>query len=476
MLPASGALPDDEYEELLDAVAAYRAAQDAWHRSEPRIPGRALRFLLRLADVPTWLRGARRLMLQGEQLASGQVREGLVQWVDEGRTSREEAEALIASLSTPDVGRAFMHLGAHFAISLPLRFPFGATCRFLYTAGLRLRAEVRGLLRLGDVSAARRLHTVPVALFALFPGFGRLAYLLSPALSSQPLLAAVPLDHVARKLPLSLYSRLHLEALFVYWGHSQTHAAPPGHSVRRLPAAIAARHRALGPHRGLIAVVLAANIACLVIGAVLYLDAGQPPDFWWFSDFGVLPTLNAVQLAAAGVAGIGAYRTFWRHAERPPAEGFGTFFWALGGACLIIFAADEFLGLRGLLADAMGEAGIPPALADFAAEGVTLAYVVAAIALLAVFRDEVLSSRNSAALLIPALALAVIAVAGAEFRAFVESRPVAAVELTAQTLAVSGVFLAFVVRYLEVRKSGGAPARDPSLTVAANTGAGDARQ
>jgi hypothetical protein len=80
---------------------------------------------------------------KGEGKVAEFVREGVEVWLEEGRIDRAAAESLEASLHTPEVALGVAHAGAHFAISIPLRFPLGATARFIYTLLLRLRAEVR---------------------------------------------------------------------------------------------------------------------------------------------------------------------------------------------------------------------------------------------------------------------------------------------------------------------------------------------
>ena len=441
----------DEYVELLGAVARYRLAQDGWHAEEPRLINKTLRFMLRLVDVPTWVRGLRRLSDKGEHAARDQLRAGLEQWVDEERITREEADGLLESLNGPDVERAIFHLGAHFAISLPLRFPFGATARFLYTVSLRVKAELSALLRRGNAREARRLHTATVALFGLLPGFGRLAYFLSPALAHQPLFVAVPLDHVARKLPLSLYQRLHLDALFVYWGKHRE-ASREALSLRRLPAAIVARHAALRPHWGLIAAVLSVNTAFFAVGVALYLQAGRPLDHWWFNELGVMQSLEAIQLAVAGVAGIRAYQLFWRRepSTRTAADAFGIFLWGAGGVGLLVFAADDFSGFHELIGRWLMSLGVVPGFVNMPDDVLVLGYAAGGIFVLALFRDELFRARNSTALLIPAAAMSVFMVLT---DAFAGPPALEALEFPAQTLAVACLTLAFVIRYLEVKEA-----------------------
>ena len=50
-------LGPEDMARLLDAAAAYGAAQRAWHGAEPRVPSKLLR--LALVDVPHWAEVAR---------------------------------------------------------------------------------------------------------------------------------------------------------------------------------------------------------------------------------------------------------------------------------------------------------------------------------------------------------------------------------------------------------------------------------
>ncbi len=446
-----------EYAELAATIERYREAQDAWHACEPRLLNKTLRFLLHLGDVPTWLRGVKGMLARGERAARDQLRAGVDQWVQEGRLSREAAGELLAALNTPEVERAFVHLGAHFAISLPLRFPLGALSRFTYTVLLRLKAEIQGLLRLGRPAEARRLHTISVAMFALLPGFGRLAYLLSPSLSAHPLLGAIPLDHVSRKLPFNVYRRFHLESLFVYWGASGGLGSPRLHSLKGLLPAIVARHFALRPYWGLIAAVIAVNATAFVAGGWLYLGAGRPANYWWFDDFGVTQSMEAVQLTIAGLAGIRAYQLFWRSddARRTAADAFGIFLWLAGGTGLLVFAVDNFFGLHERAGGLIAGTGAVPSFVNLPDDIFVLAYVMVGIMVLAVFKDELFRARNSTALLIPA-SLFSLAMAISDIAA--EPLALTALEFPAQTLAVACLSLAFVVRYLEVKQGGEEPA------------------
>jgi hypothetical protein len=439
-----------EFHELHNAVTLYREAQDAWHASEPRFINRTLRFLFKLVDVPSWVRGARRLFARGEKAAVDHLRQGLDVWVEEGRISRGEAQALLASLSAPDVERAVLHLSAHFAISLPLRFPFGASARFLYTLFLRLKAEVAGLLRRGDAREARQLHTAVVALFSLLPGVGRVGYMFSPALRHQPLFGAVPCDIACRKLPFRLYERLHLGALFLYWGMDSPGAPPARHSLRRLPAAIRARHFELRPHWNLIAAVLAVNAIAFLLGVWLYLDAGQPYKFWWFDEFGVTQSMEAAQLLVAAFAGVAAFRLYWSAGgSRSVGEDYGIFLWGIGGIGLLVFAIDDLAGIHEYLGRQLLSLGLVPEFITVPDDILVIWYAIGGVTVLALFRDELFRARNSTALLIPAAGASIVMVL---VDVLGPTRAIEALEFPAQTIAVASLMLAFLVRYREVKE------------------------
>jgi hypothetical protein len=204
---------DGEYFELLDASRAYAAFAARWHGGEPWIVGRIAGVLLRVVDLPTWRRSLQRATADGQRRAQAYLRRGIAQWLGEGRLSGEQAEELGELLHRHELALALTHLGAHMAISVSLRFPFGSVTRFLWTVLLRLSAEWRGLRRKEDVSADRAVHTAPVAFAALVPGFGAGAYLLSKPLVMNRALAAIAFDLMLRKLPFRLHARLRLAAV-----------------------------------------------------------------------------------------------------------------------------------------------------------------------------------------------------------------------------------------------------------------------
>jgi hypothetical protein len=389
----------------------------------------------------------RQLIEKSQAKVEAFIRDGVEVWTRRERIDRETGEALLASLNTPEVAQGLTHAGAHFAISLPLRFPFGAMARFIYTLVLRLRAEASGLLHHRRPATARHLHTIPVMLFALLPGFGRLAYFLSPALVRQRLLLVIPLDQVSRRLPFRVYDRLHLEALFIYWAEDR--AVPFGlrrFSPQRLLTGIRDRLADLSDMRPLIGAVLAIDGLAFGIGAYIYLDSGRLST-WWFDERGVIATLDVVQLLVAAWAGVAAYRLFWRqNAGTSKAEAFGIFLWGIGGAGLLTFALEDYFTVH----ESLGRIfeGLLPTGKNAPDDVFVLAYAVVSIFILYVFHTELVAERGSTALLMAAALAAIVMVLS---DAFAHALVLKALELPAQTLADSLLMFAFLRRYREVQ-------------------------
>lgn len=393
----------------------------------------------------------RAVLDRGQAKSEEFLRGGVDTWVEEGRIDETRRAQLIASMNTPEVERALLHVGVHFAISLPLRFPLGASARFLYTLGLRLKAEFAGLLRRGSPSQARRMHTLPVMLFSLLPGFGRLAYFLCPSLSHERLLVVVPLDVVARKLPFKTYSRLHLGSLFTYW-------AQPGEAGRGFRQFLYGgwfrdlKHRLgdLNPYGKLIAAVLLIDVTALLIGAYLYI-ASEEESVWWFDERSVMATLDAGQLLIGGILGLVTYRLFWR--RRPDAgrkEAAGIFLWGTGGVGLILFGLDDYASMHEQLGRHFESAvNALPVDVNMPDDLLVLIYAVVGLSVLFVFRMELFEDRASATLLqLAALASLVMVTTDA----FATTRALQALEFPSQTLANGLLLLAFAVRYLEVTR------------------------
>jgi len=398
------------------------------------------------------------LIEKGRERGEEFIRHGVETWEAEGRIDARRADALVASLNAPEVEAGMLHIGAHFAISLPLRFPFGAIARFFYTLGLRLRAELNALLRRGNAREARRMHTPLVMLVSLLPGFGRLGYFFCPALREERLLLVIPLDQAARRLPFRAYARFHLDALFLYWGLGddlEPKARPS------LPAALRAFGNRLADLRLYFrptAALIIVDSLTLLAGAFIYLDAGRPedPPVWWFREGGLIAIFDAGQLLIAAFFGIAAYVAFWKLRTQPSrSEAAGIFLWGIGGIGLAIFAFDDYFTVHERLGDFVFDSlSFIPVVTALPSDMLILAYSAAGVAVIVTFRMEVFSGRPSATLLQVAAVSSVIMVLT---DGFATTDAIKALEFPAQTFACSLLMLAFAVRWLEVRRA--VPAR-----------------
>ena len=178
----------EKADRLAAATAEYGSAQGRWHASESRIAAKTLKFAFRLIDVPTWFRAIKRLTAGGERMAENVTRTGIDTWVAEGMLSEAEAEKAREQLATPEMTQATAHLGAHLAITVPLRFPLGSIARTGWTLTLRAKGEWQALRGKGSAKTARRVHSLPVAAIAAVPGFGSFAYLAAKPFRQEPVI------------------------------------------------------------------------------------------------------------------------------------------------------------------------------------------------------------------------------------------------------------------------------------------------
>jgi hypothetical protein len=339
------------------------------------------------------------------------------------------------------------NLGAHMAMSIPLRFPFGSLARAIWTVVNRAKAEWRALRRKGSATMARQVHTVPVALMGLVPGFGAGAYLLAKPLRAHRALAVIVFDRLLRKVPARLYWRLHLVALLTWFARPTVKASRP--SVRAIVPAIRERLAAVNGRWRLVAAALAVNAAVLAVAAVLFqrYDAS-----WALSEFGLLNSVDALQLLVAGVLGIVAFRLFWRGAAKRASsdEAAGMFLWGITGIGLIGFAFDDFFGVH----EAAGawittHVGLMPLLTNNADDFITLGYGVVGLAVLAVFRHELFAMRASSVLLLAGVIAAGLMLGSDAYGYGI----LKAFEFPSQVAAVALLMLAHLTRYLEVREA-----------------------
>lgn len=430
--------------ELVAATERLADAQARWFESEPRWPSRILRFLFRLIDVPSWVRGVRGLARRGESSGESFVREGVDTWVAEGHISAEEGANLERALSNPEVALVLANLGAHLAVTIPLRFPFGSLTRFSWTLGSRLAAEWRALRRKSSARTARRVHTIPVMLAALLPSVGSGAYLLATPLRRNIALEMVAVDSVVRRLPFQVHERVHVAALTTWFARAKD---PPIHwehmSGIRWGFAVRWRTLAVCPtwYWGLIVF----NLVAVVVGAVLHFRFDQE---FAYGERGMMASIGAGQLAVGSVLGMATYRRFWRGAElRSPRERAGSFLWGLSGVGLLVFAMDDYLTIHerigGWVADRLD---LWTLLTNNVDDVITLGYGFVGLVALHFFRHEVMEIRTSSVLyLAGVLAAGLMLITDAYAQ-----DAVVLLEFPAQFGAVGLLLLAHLQRFREV--------------------------
>lgn len=387
--------------ELFAAAANYEAAQGEWHAAEPRIASKALKFAFRLVDVPTWVRGIRRLTLGSEQLAENFTSAGIAAWQEEGRLTPAEAERLRASLTLPEVASASANLGAHMAMSVPLRFPLGSIARSLWTVGMRIKGEWMALRGRGSAHSSRQVHSLPVAIVAAVPGLGTFAYTVAKPLRQQRAIGAIALDQSFRHLSMRAYRGLHLDSLTLWMAQSPVPAIRRPLAIR-VATQLHERMHAISRTAWVTAAVLLANAA--IVAAAIALD-GTHARFST-APVDVIRIGLLAQLFIAGGAGILAFRAYWRrNAGRPELdEASGMFLWGAGAIVLIGLGVDYGLGVHeAVFGFTAAHANVFPMITDPSKHLITLGYVAIAGPLVLGLRHELSATRASATWLAIAL-------------------------------------------------------------------------
>lgn len=189
---------------------AERTAME-WHRLEPRIWSRMLRWLWSGFGIPGFPRWLHEKAESSEHHAIAWVEEAIDTWEREGRITAKEARSLKESAESDDVQAVMPHFGVHLVIGVALRFPFGSITRASYTLLQLVSNVVRFTLRRVGLRTFRRnvgIHSPIVIFAAALPGVGTFAYLLSWPLLSRFLLLRVAIDAVGEHLPFHIYRRL----------------------------------------------------------------------------------------------------------------------------------------------------------------------------------------------------------------------------------------------------------------------------
>ncbi len=177
-------------------------------------------------------------MAGGQHKATTWLTGAVASWQAEGRIDALQAERLRAEIASPAVQAVLPHFGAHFVLSVVLRFPFGSLARFSWSLWGLSAATVKLLLRKLDRQgwkAARQVHHPLVIALSLIPGFGAFAYLAARPVRSNRLLVRVALDAVMLKLPKQCWQRSRVRRLVAPPPQLVLAPVPAGPRIARRP-------------------------------------------------------------------------------------------------------------------------------------------------------------------------------------------------------------------------------------------------
>ena len=224
------------------------AATAGWHGSEPRIWSRSLKAAWAGFYVRSWPARVQSRIDGGQQKATDWLNGAVNTWQYDGRIDAGQADRLRGEITSPAVQAILPHFGAHFIISVFLRFPFGSIARFVWSSWGLGAATVRLFARRIDRKTWKMAwdvhHPLVIAISAI-PGFGAFAYLVSRPVRSNRLLMRVTVDAVMLKAPKRLYERSGLRRLVAPATQPQLVPAvvrvPSGPRYRRIEPSLRAR-------------------------------------------------------------------------------------------------------------------------------------------------------------------------------------------------------------------------------------------
>jgi undecaprenyl-diphosphatase len=204
------------FAELLTTLDEAEREAAAWHRSELRLWSKLLRWSWIAVDVRGWPRRSRALLAGGQEKGTAWMEKAVGTWEAEGRITAAEGVTLREQIAAPTFQAMLPYLGAHIAVSIPLRFPFGSIARTLMVIGA-LGYETSRLLRRRidrhQWKQAFSIHSPLVAILAAIPGFGSFAYLAAKPVRANRLLLRTVFDAALLKAPWDLYERSKLRGL-----------------------------------------------------------------------------------------------------------------------------------------------------------------------------------------------------------------------------------------------------------------------
>ena len=244
----TAAMGESWLQNLQTTLDRAEAATANWHGSEPRFWSRTLKAAWAGFYVRSWPSWIQARVDGGQQKATHWLNDGVNAWLADGRINAGQAERLRGEIASPAVQAVLPHFGAHFIISVFLRFPFGSIARFAWSVWGLGAATVRLFGRRIDRRTWKMAwdvhHPLVIAISAI-PGFGAFAYLVSRPVRSNRLLMLVAADAVMLKVPKRIYVRSGLRRLVAPAAQPQPVSAvvplPAGPRYRRLEPSLHAR-------------------------------------------------------------------------------------------------------------------------------------------------------------------------------------------------------------------------------------------
>lgn len=204
------ALGNAKFADLLATLDAAEHESARWQAQEPRLWGRLLRGLMTGFGARTWKTRIQARVAGSQEWGLAWMDRAVGTWETEGRITAEEAVTLREQIAAPTFQLMVPYLGAHFLISIPLRFPLGSIVRPLMVLGALAVATTRLLRRQIDRDAwklAWSIHSPLVVLLSAIPGFGSFAYLAAKPVRTNRLLLRAVTDSALAKAPWNLYER-----------------------------------------------------------------------------------------------------------------------------------------------------------------------------------------------------------------------------------------------------------------------------
>ncbi len=201
---------DARFEELVATLDEAEAETVAWQKSEPRLWSKLAKVVTVMVQVHKWPARTRAMLQGSQEKGTAWTENSVAIWEREGRITADEAVMLRGQIAEPTFQAMLPYLGAHFVISIPLRFPLGSIVRPIMVAGALGVATIRffrGQIDRETFKVQASIHSPLVMILSGVPGFGSFAYLAAKPVRANRLLLRAVTDSAMQKAPKNLYER-----------------------------------------------------------------------------------------------------------------------------------------------------------------------------------------------------------------------------------------------------------------------------